>query len=259
MKPAVPQVELIFLGVGSSGGTPVIGCECAACRSSDARNQRTRCAAHVVVNGVHLHIDTGPDFRTQCLREKIPRIDAVLYTHQHADHLNGIDDLRAYCYRQKAVIPLFGPEFTMRDIAQRFGYALQPPGEHWEKPVLSVNAVDAPFDFLGVTITPIRVMHGQWPILGWRIGDVAWLTDVSDIPDTSLPLLQGLKVLALDCLRERPHPTHLSRTEALQWAARIGAEQTWLIHMTHEVDYTSASTGLPAGVHMAWDGLRITA
>lgn len=250
-------MEIIFLGTGSSGGTPVIGCQCAACRSGHPRNQRSRCSAHVVVDGVHLQIDTGPDFRSQCLRERIARIDAVLYTHQHADHLNGIDDLRAYCYWQKAVIPLYGPEFTVRDIGQRFAYALQPPTEHWEKPVLSAQAVEQPFMVKGVRIVPIRVMHGQWPILGYRIGDFAWLTDVSDIPAASLPLLQGLRVLALDCLRERPHPTHLSRQQALEWAARIGAQETWLIHMTHEVEYESASQGLPEGVHMAWDGLRL--
>lgn len=245
------------MGVGSSGGTPVIGCSCITCVSTDPRNQRSRCSAHIIVDGVHLQIDTGPDFRSQCLREKIPRVDAVLYTHQHADHLNGIDDLRAFCYRQKAVIPLFGPAFTMHDIAQRFAYALQAPSDHWEKPVLSVTAVDEVFEVQGVRITPIPVLHGQWPILAYRIGDFAWLTDVSDIPESSLALLRGVKVIALDCLRERPHPTHLSRLEALHWAERIGAETCWLIHMTHELDYHAGSADLPAGVQMAWDGLRI--
>lgn len=251
------SVEAIFLGTGSSGGTPVIGCHCAACTSTNPRNRRSRCSAHVIADGVHLQIDTGPDFREQCLRERIARVDAVLYTHQHADHLNGIDDLRAFCYLQRGVIPLYGPDYCMRDIRERFAYALQAPSAFWEKPVLSAQPVEQPFEVGGVTIVPIRVMHGAWPILGYRIGDFAWLTDVSDIPPESLELLQGVKVLALDCLRERPHPTHLSRAQALAWAERIGAEQTWLIHMTHEVDYDAVASTLPPGVFMAWDGLRL--
>lgn len=251
------DVELIFMGVGSSGGTPVIGCNCPACVSNDPRNQRSRCAAHIVANGVHFQIDTGPDFRAQCLREKIPRVDAVLYSHQHADHLNGIDDLRAFCYHQKAVIPVYGPDFTLQDIHKRFGYTLHEPTGHWEKPTLALQSAAMPFEVNGVTVTPIPVLHGTWPILGYRIGNVAWLTDVSDIPESSIALLQGLDVLALDCLREKPHPTHLSRQQALAWAQRLGAKTTYLIHMTHEMEYETSSRDLPDNVVMAWDGLRV--
>lgn len=251
-------LEVIFMGVGSSGGTPVIGCSCAGCVSTNPRNQRSRCSAHIIANGVHFQIDTGPDFRMQCLREKIPRVDAVLYSHQHADHLNGMDDLRAFCFHQKAAIPLYGPSFTMQDIQTRFSYALHAPTGNWEKPVLSVNPVSEVFEVNGVQVTPIPVFHGQWPILGYRIGNFAWLTDVSDIPESSLALLQGLEGLALDCLREKPHPTHLSRQQALEWAERIGAKTTYLIHMTHEMEYEAASAELPKNVLMAWDGLRVT-
>ena len=250
------SMEVIFLGVGSSGGSPVIGCECPVCRSGAPRNQRTRCSAHIVVDGVHLQIDTGPDFRVQCLREGIRQIDAVLYSHPHADHLNGIDDLRVFCYRQQGVLPLYGDDYTMDDIRRRFAYALQSPNGQWEKPTLSVNPVAEPFSVKGVQVMPIRVMHGQYPILGFRIGDFAWLTDLSDLPPESLPLLQNLKGVAIDALRETPHPTHSSIDQALAWAEVIGAEETWLIHMTHEVDYEATSARLPAGVHMAWDGLR---
>ena len=251
------SMEVIFLGVGSSGGTPVIGCDCATCTGGHPRNQRTRASVHIKVNGIGLQIDTGPDLRLQALRENIRRVDAVLFTHQHADHLNGIDDLRAFCYWQQQVIPVYGPAFTMADIESRFGYALLPPNGHWDKPTLSVNPLHGPLTIAGVEVIPIPVLHGKWPIYAYRIGDFAWLTDVSDIPASSLPLLRGLKVLAIDCLRQKPHPTHLSMGEALQWIERIGAESSYLIHMTHELDYLDSVATLPDNVFMAWDGLRL--
>ena len=251
------NLEVIVLGCGSSAGTPVIGCHCPTCSSDDKRNQRTRASTLISANGVNFLIDTGPDLRQQALRENIERVDAVLYTHPHSDHLNGIDDLRAYCYQQRGVVPLFGNAFTLDSIQQRFPYAFLPPSQYWDKPVLSANVVEQAFEFQGVKVTPIPVMHGTWPIYGYRIGNVADITDVSAIPDSSRHLLQGLDLLLLDSLRRVPHPTHFSFEQAVVEAQRIGAQQTLLIHMTHELSYQDMAAALPDNIVPAYDGLRI--
>ena len=251
-------MNIITLGVGSSAGTPMVGCECAVCLSSDGRNQRTRASVVVQVQGVHLLIDTGPDLRAQALREKLQQVDAVLYTHCHADHLNGIDDLRAFCYRQKQVLPVYGHHHTMTDIEQRFPYALLPPGLYWDKPVLATHRVDDRFTVGGVPVQPLPVMHGTWLIYGYRIGSFAYITDVSEIPESTFDLLQGLEVLFLDCLRERPHPTHFSVEQALAAAERIAARQTYFIHMTHELEFNALQARLPAGMSVAYDSLRFS-
>jgi phosphoribosyl 1,2-cyclic phosphate phosphodiesterase len=251
------NLEVIVLGCGSSAGTPVIGCHCPTCSSDDKRNQRTRASTLISANGVNFLIDTGPDLRQQALRENIERVDAVLYTHPHSDHLNGIDDLRAYCYQQRGVVPLFGNAFTLDSIQQRFPYAFFPPSQYWDKPVLSANVVEQAFEFQGVKVTPIPVMHGTWPIYGYRIGNVAYITDVSAIPDSSRHLLQGLDLLLLDSLRRVPHPTHFSFEQAVVEAQRIGAQQTLLIHMTHELSYQDMTAALPDNIAPAYDGLRI--
>ncbi|MEN9454513.1 MAG: hypothetical protein RL210_32 [Pseudomonadota bacterium] len=251
------NLEVIVLGCGSSAGTPVIGCHCPTCSSDDKRNQRTRASTLISANGVNFLIDTGPDLRQQALRENIERVDAVLYTHPHSDHLNGIDDLRAYCYQQRGVVPLFGNAFTLDSIQQRFPYAFFPPSQYWDKPVLSANVVEQAFEFQGIKVTPIPVMHGTWPIYGYRIGNVAYITDVSAIPDSSRHLLQGLDLLLLDSLRRVPHPTHFSFEQAVVEAQRIGAQQTLLIHMTHELSYQDMAAALPDNIAPAYDGLRI--
>ncbi|WP_269533803.1 MBL fold metallo-hydrolase [Chitinimonas sp. BJYL2] len=251
------STEILILGCGSSAGTPAIGCQCATCTSPDPRNKRTRSSSVITTQGLSFLIDTGPDLRTQALREGLTRVDAVLYTHQHADHLNGIDDLRAFCYVNKAAMPVFGSPYTMHDINTRFHYTTLPPGQWWELPSLQTTAVDGPFCHRGVEIIPVPVMHGRWPVLGYRIGKVAYLTDVSEIPESSFALLDGLDVLLLDCLRTQPHHTHFGLEQSLTAAARIGARQTVLIHMTHEFEYTELSARLPAGVVMGYDGMRI--
>lgn len=252
-------MEIILLGTGSSAGTPVIGCGCKTCLSTDPRNKRTRCSIAVQMdNGTVLLVDTGPDLRLQALREKISRVDGVLYTHFHADHLNGIDDLRSFCHLQRHAIPVYGNEATMHGIVERFGYAF-PAHEHhhWDKPVLRAHNVAEPFVVGGAEIVPVPVMHGKYEILGYRIGNMAYLTDVSDISASSMEKLQGLDVLLLDCLRYRFHPTHFSLEQAIAWASLIGARETYLIHMTHELEFTELSARLPAGVRPAYDGLRL--
>ena len=252
------SVEVILLGVGSSGGAPALGCSCPTCISTDPKNTRTRASAVLRAGGQTFLIDTGPDLRGQALREQILHVDAVLYTHPHADHLNGIDDLRAFCWLQKAALPVYGNRLMLGHIRERFPYTLMKPNEFWDNPVLTIHEVDAaPFQIGAVTIQPIPLIHGKWPILGWRIGDVAYLTDVSEIPAESRALLQNLDVLFLDCLRTKPHPTHLSVAQSLQTAAEIGAKRTVLIHMTHELEYHALSQTLPSGIEVGYDGLRI--
>jgi phosphoribosyl 1,2-cyclic phosphate phosphodiesterase len=251
-------MQLTLLGVGSSAGTPVIGCECKTCISANPRNKRTRCSAAITMpTGEVILIDTGPDLRLQALRENLRRVDAVLYTHTHADHLNGIDDLRSFCQLNRRQIPLYGSHEHMATIAARFGYTLREPGEFWDLPVLSANQMDAPFTLFGTRITPIPIKHGRANIYGYRIGNLAYLTDVSEVPESSLELLQGLEVLLLDCLRHKPHHTHINLEQSLVYAGRIMAESTYLIHMTHQLEYAEVSANLPPGVYMGYDGLRI--
>lgn len=251
-------MQLIVLGVGSSAGTPVIGCDCATCKSTNPRNQRTRCASAIETDsGEIILIDTGPDLRLQALRENIRRVDAVLYTHVHADHLNGIDDLRAFCQIQKKQIPLYGNEYTIHNISSRFGYTLREPGSNWDMPVLRAQAVNNSFHVCGEEVIPIPVKHGRSDILGWRIRNFAYLTDISEIPATSLPLLEGLDVLLIDCLRFKPHHTHINVEQSLAYARLINARQTYLIHMTHEIEYAALQAELPEGVQLGYDGLRL--
>ena len=251
-------MQLIMLGVGSSAGTPVIGCDCSTCRSADARNQRSRCSSAIELpDGKIILIDTGPDLRQQALRERLNRVDAVLYTHTHADHLHGIDDLRAFCQLQRQQIPLYGSPDTVRHIVNKFPYVLREPGDFWDLPVLGVHAVEQPFMLFGMQIVPIPVKHGHSDILGYRIGNLAYITDVSSIPDISIALLQGLDVLLLDCLRFKPHPTHVNLEQSLAYAGQIKARQTYLIHMTHEIEYMAVSQRLPDSVRLGHDGLRI--
>ena len=248
-----------MLGVGSSAGTPVVGCSCATCLSSDSRNKRTRCSSLITLDsGENILIDTGPDLRDQSLREYIKRVDAVLYTHSHADHLHGIDDLRAFCQLQRSQIPLYGKDDVVEHIKQKFGYTLREPLiDFWDLPVLRITPVEAPFELFGTIITPIPVMHGKSKIFGYRIGNFAYMTDVSEIPESSFKLLEGLELVLLDCLRETAHPTHINIEQSLAYVGRINAKQSIMIHMTHELEYTSLSKRLPKNVLVGFDGLKL--
>lgn len=236
----------------------MIGCGCKTCTSTNPRNQRTRCSAAVTLPGGEvILIDTGPDLRQQSLREGLLRVDAVLYTHTHADHLHGIDDLRSFCQRNRCQIPLYGSPEHLAVIADRFGYTLREPGNHWDLPVLRTCPVTSSFEVFGVSVIPIPARHGRSAVYGYRIGNMAWLTDVSEIPEASCSLLQGIEYLFLDCLRHQPHHTHINLEQSLAYASLIGAGTTYLIHMTHELEYETLSTQLPAGVLVGYDGLRL--
>ena len=251
-------MQLTMLGVGSSAGTPVVGCNCATCISTDLRNKRTRCSSLITLDsGENILIDTGPDLRNQALREGIKRVDAVLYTHTHADHLHGIDDLRAFCVLQRKQIPLYAKQDAATHISQKFGYTLREPSDFWEMPVLRIEAIEAPFELFGVKITPIPVMHGCSQIFGYRVGNCAYMTDVSEIPETSFALLEDLDIILLDCLRETAHPTHINIEQSLAYLSRIQAKQSYMIHMTHDLEYATLTSRLPKNVLAGFDGLKL--
>jgi phosphoribosyl 1,2-cyclic phosphate phosphodiesterase len=254
----MPSFELTILGSGSSAGTPVVGCHCETCLSTNPKNKRTRCSSLLKLkSGQHILIDTSPDLRIQSLRESISRIDAVLYTHTHADHLHGIDDLRAFCQLHKMQIPIYGKKEALDHIALKFGYALGEPKGFWEMPVLKAMPIQEPFKLFNETICPVPVIHGKSDIYGYRIGSLAYLTDVSDIPDNSLKLLEGLDILLLDCLRIKEHHTHINLEKSLLYANQIKAKKTYLIHMTHDLEYEALKKALPDHIDVGYDGLKI--
>ncbi|MEX0727982.1 MAG: MBL fold metallo-hydrolase [Planctomycetaceae bacterium] len=252
---------IILLGTGTSVGVPVIGCDCAVCTSANPRNHRMRTSVAVRSPGGTFLIDTSPELRLQLVRERIAVIAAVLYTHSHADHIFGLDDLRICGQYLQQAIPLYCEANVEAHIRATFAYAfVQPyPNDHpGAIPHLVFEPIGtAPFDVLGLRVRPIRLMHGKLPILGFRIGDVAFCTDVSAIPDDSWPLLEGLDVLVIDALREKPHPTHFSVGQALDVVARVKPKRTYLTHVSHTLEYEATNARLPAGVELAYDGLRI--
>lgn len=250
-------IRLTVLGCGSSSGTPAIGCGCPVCTSSNPKNRRSRCSAWLDVGGQGWQIDTGPDFRSQALRENIPRIDGVLYTHPHADHLNGIDDLRAFCYKQQGSIPIYADDFTLANIRERFGYAFYPPTSHWNRPVLEARALSDGMNINGVPLQHLPMPHGAWHTTAYRIGNIAWLTDINHISSEQIGALQGLDHLFIDCLGERPYPSHLSFEQACAYAEQIAAKQSWLIHTTHALGYEAMQARCPANIAPAYDGLQV--
>ena len=252
------QNTLTILGAGSSAGTPVVGCECATCLSRNPRNIRTRCSSLITLkNGKNILIDTSPDLREQSLRESITKVDAVLFTHAHADHCHGIDDLRAFCQINKIQIPLYGNKDVIDQLTNKFKYAMIEPKNFWEIPVLKPNIVNSPFEIFDEIITPIPVMHGNNSINGYRVGNLGYITDASEISENSMKLLEGVDALLLDCLRMEPHFTHLSFSESIEIAKKIKAKKTYLIHMTHSLEYESLRKMLPEGVYVGYDGLKL--
>ena len=249
---------ITFLGTGTSTGVPVIGCSCAVCTSSDPRNQRLRQSVKIERNGRYFLIDTTPDLRLQLLRSPIPRLDFVLFTHSHSDHMMGLDDIRPFNFRQREAIDAFANPSTAQAIRRAFGYIWGDSQMGGGKPQLELHEVEEPFTHHGIDITPLPVQHGDWTILGYRIGGFAYITDTNGIPPSTMKLLEGVDVLALDGLRKAPHhPTHFTIDEAVEVAQRIGARQTWLIHLTHEVEHAEVETTLPEGIRLAYDGLQL--
>ncbi|MFZ2490233.1 MAG: MBL fold metallo-hydrolase [Thermoanaerobaculia bacterium] len=248
-----------FLGSGTSTGVPVVGCHCAVCTSDHPRNQRLRQSVKIEHSGKHFLIDTTPDLRLQLLRFPIPRLDFVLFTHSHSDHMMGLDDIRPFNFRQREPIHAYAGAPTARAIRRAFSYIWDDRSQiGGGKPQLELHEIHGEFTHDGIRIVPIPVEHGDWTILGFRIGRFAYITDTNGIPPASMELLAGVEVLALDGLRPAPpHPTHFTIDEALDCAEKIGAKETWLIHLTHDVDHDSFDSTLPPGVRLAYDGLTL--
>jgi phosphoribosyl 1,2-cyclic phosphate phosphodiesterase len=248
------QVE--FLGTGTSQGVPLIGCTCSVCQSNDARDRRLRCSVLVRHPSAHFVIDSGPDFRQQMLRAGVNRLDALLFTHGHKDHIAGTDDVRAFNYLQKKPMPIYADARVQAALRREFYYAFEDQRYPGIPELHLVDVDEEPFDLLGVPVIPLPVMHLHLPVLGFRIGPFAYITDANAIPDSTVERLRGVEVLVLNALRKTPHPSHFTLDQALEQVQRIGAERTYLTHLSHQMGlHAEVSSTLPAGVELAYDGL----
>lgn len=252
------SLTLTILGAGTSTGVPVLGCQCAVCASPDPRNQRTRCSALLSWGGHNVLIDTATDFRQQALRERITGIDAVLFTHTHADHIHGIDDLRTFNLVSGEAIPVYASPQSVETIQRVFSYIFSDEDEPGYRPRLLIEEINGRFELFGQTVTPVPLIHGPGRALGYRVGGLAYLTDCSAIPDSSLALLENLDILIIDALRFREHESHFHIAGAIAMAEQLGAKKTLLTHLSHDVDYTRHSSGLPEGMEFAYDGQSLT-
>lgn len=261
MDPGNGEVKLTVLGSGTSAGVPTIGCHCDVCSSTDPRDNRLRPSVYVQFGERSIVIDTTPDFRAQVLRSHIERIDAILFTHSHADHIMGLDDVRPFNFRQRGEIPVFGSEETIAVIQRVFAYIFtDEPSESWV-PQLRVHVFEpeADIDLFGMPITPVRVKHGKGTCYGFRMGPLAYLTDHSDIPEESMDKLQGLDVLFLDALRHKPHPTHSTVQQSLQIVEKLRPKRAYFTHISHDLPHEFTESQLPPHVRLAYDGLEIVA
>jgi phosphoribosyl 1,2-cyclic phosphate phosphodiesterase len=252
-------VRVLFLGTGTSHGVPMIGCDCDVCRSPDPRDKRFR--ASILVewpNGPSVLVDTTPDLRSQALTHDIRRLDAVLVTHAHADHIMGLDELRRFNHIQHRAVPLYGNPATLAALRRTFDYVFSeeaPKGGG--VPQVNLFDITGTFSVGGQTVVPVPIRHGPLVILGFRFGRFAYLTDCNAIPDASMALLSDLDVLVLDALRRRRHPTHFTLQEAVETARAVGARQTYFTHIAHDLGHAATSRELPDGMALAYDGLSI--
>jgi phosphoribosyl 1,2-cyclic phosphate phosphodiesterase len=258
------KAEIIVLGSGTSMGVPTLGCRCAVCTSTDPRNSRTRPSIAVTWNDGGAQrlvvIDTGTDFRQQALREGIRHVDAVFYTHAHADHILGLDDLRPLSFEHKpGLMPLYADQQTGDILRQVFAYTFSEHATYPTRARVELHNMEGTQvrEMFGAHFQRIPLLHGDLEVAGFRFGSAAYLTDMSTIPEASLPLLQGLDVMILDALRPQPHPSHATIPESLRWVERVRPRRAWFTHMSHEVDHEETEKGFPANVRLAYDGLRI--
>jgi phosphoribosyl 1,2-cyclic phosphate phosphodiesterase len=259
---AMQQVQITFLGTGTSHGIPVIGCACKVCNSADLRDKRLRTSIWVETPGFSLIVDTTPDFRTQCLREEICRVDAVLYTHAHVDHILGFDDLRRFCELESKNMPILASAPTLESLARVFHYAFDGSARFPNYIRPDPQPVNGPFTLGGLDIVPVELPHGRMTTNGFVFKKTgrrlfAYYTDCAEVPPAAEEAARGVEVLVIDALRHHSHQTHLTVQGALEAARRIGARQTYLIHMCHELGHAETEANLPPDVRLAYDGLRI--
>jgi phosphoribosyl 1,2-cyclic phosphate phosphodiesterase len=260
--PPVASFSFTFLGTGTSVGVPVIGCDCVVCQSPDPRNKRTRASVMLQAGDLSLLVDTGPDLREQALRENIRKVDAVLYTHAHLDHVVGFDELRAFCWRREAPLPMHATPECMLSIRSMFGWAFADTNviRGYVKPAPEI--ISGPFRYGDLAITPLPVVHANVETIGYLFDfpgfpSIAYLPDVKEVPEATLASMRGVDLLVVDALRPGGHPTHFSTGDALDLAEVTGAGETLLTHLGHENDHAELEARLPAGVGVAWDGLRL--
>ncbi|GAB4182312.1 MAG: MBL fold metallo-hydrolase [Terrimicrobiaceae bacterium] len=257
------ELEITFLGTGTSHGIPVIGCQCQVCHSADPRDRRLRTSTILRHEGYQIQIDTTPDFRQQCLREGLVQIDAVLYTHSHSDHIMGFDDLRRFCEMENKDMPVYGSRRTLQDLARVFDYAFSGNFRYpnYVRPL--PNAIDGPFELGGLTVTPVELPHGRMVTTGFVFSTgerklLAYFTDCQDVPQEAVAAARGCEILVVDALRHANHPTHMSLSQATGVAEQVAAHQTYFIHMCHELGHAETEELLPDNIRLAYDGLRVT-
>ena len=252
------KARVTVLGSGTSHGVPMIGCSCDVCRSADPRDRRTRPSIYLELeHGAKILVDTSTDLRMQALTHGVSRVDAILFTHSHADHVMGLDDSRRFSQMQKGPICCYADARTIESLKKSFYYVFDPATDQGGGlPQIDLRTIDGPFEVGGITVRPVPLMHGNRSILGFRFGDFAYLTDTNGIPDESFALLTGVKTIVLDALRHRPHATHFTVAQALDAASRIQPRQTYFTHICHELPHAATNQSLPAGVELAYDGLR---
>lgn len=252
-------MKVTFTGTGTSQGVPVIACDCEVCTSSDPRDNRLRTSILMEHNHANVVIDTGPDFRQQMLRAKVKHLDGIIYTHEHKDHVAGLDDVRAFNFKQNMHMPIFATEFVQQTLKREFHYAFAHelyPGA----PLLTLETIQQGerFQVNGMDILPIEVFHGKLPVLGFRVGNFTYITDASRIPDSSLPLLEGTETIVLNALRMKPHHSHFTLEEAVEVSQKIGAKKTYFTHISHLLGkHEDVEKTLPGNMMLAYDGLTI--
>jgi phosphoribosyl 1,2-cyclic phosphate phosphodiesterase len=252
------NLKITVLGSGTSSGVPTIGCTCPVCHSADPRDTRLRPSILIRHEGQNIAIDTTPDFRTQVLRAHIDRLDAIVFTHAHADHILGLDDVRPFNFHQKKHIPIYASPPTFATIRRIFDYVFDNRERNTSIPKLEVNLIDeAPFDVLGLRFEPIPLRHGLDTIFGFRFANAAYLTDHNEVPESSMQKLRGLDVLFLDALRHKPHPTHSTVAASIATAQALQPRRTFFTHICHDLPHAATEASLPPGIFMAYDGLEI--
>jgi phosphoribosyl 1,2-cyclic phosphate phosphodiesterase len=249
-------MKITFLGTGTSVGIPSIGCDCDTCLSDDRRDKRLRASILIEENEQKIIVDTSTDFRYQALRIGLKRLDAVLFTHAHADHCFGLDDARPLMFRNKMAIPVYASAVTWEGLRRVYSYAFEPSQSG--VPQIIPHTIEKDFKLGGLEIKPLTVMHGKLPVTAFRIGDFAYVTDCNVIPETTLAELRGLDVLVIDALRFKTHPTHMSLDEALEYIKLLKPHRALLTHISHDIKHQETSGHLPAGVEIAYDGLEVT-